>query len=69
MTTELRDLARLRWDRVNDLRSRRETFRRFASAFFFGLAISMLVALIIQTGVRHAARPIVNPIEEGLAHE
>jgi hypothetical protein len=69
MTSSLRDTARLRWEETNERNRRADVVRRFVVAFLFGLGISTLVALIIQTAVQRAASPITDPIREGLRHE
>jgi hypothetical protein len=66
---DLRELARRRW-RENDLRQLQyERARRFASAFFFGMALTLLAVSLISTAARFAARPITAPIERSLSHE
>jgi len=67
--TPTRDLARLRWEQTNERRRRADAFSRFVSAFLFGVAITTLVVLIIQTAAQHVAAPITIPLERGLRHE
>jgi hypothetical protein len=64
----LRDLAARRY-RENDLRAiRLAAWRRFLSAFLFGVAITTLGVLTISTAARRAAQPVTVPIQEGLHH-
>jgi Na+-driven multidrug efflux pump len=65
----LRDLAARRY-RENDLRAiRLAAWRRFLSAFLFGVAITTLGVLTISTVARRAAQPTTSSIERGLDHE
>lgn len=64
--SDLRNLAKRRY-REHDLRQVQiERARRFASAFLFGMAITLLVVMSIGTVVQMMARPITTPIERGL---
>jgi hypothetical protein len=65
----LRTTAGKRWDRTNELRRRADVVRRFTVAFLFGIGISTLAVLIVQTAAQRAASPITSPIEEGLRNE
>ena len=62
----LRDLAARRY-RENDLRAiRLAAWRRFLSAFLFGIAITTLAVLTISTVAQRAAQPTTTEIEKGL---
>jgi len=64
--SDLRNLARRRW-RENNLRAIRLTaWRRFLSAFLFGIAITTLAVLTISTVAQRAAQPTTTEIERGL---
>jgi hypothetical protein len=66
MIDKLRDLATRRY-RENDLRAiRLASWRRFLSAFLFGIAITTLGVLTISTAVRRVAQPTTTEIEKGL---
>jgi hypothetical protein len=65
----LRDLATRRY-RENELRAiRLASWRRFLSAFLFGVAITTLGVLTISTVARRFAQPTTSSIERGLDHE
>jgi hypothetical protein len=62
----LRNLAARRY-RENDLRAiRLAAWRRFLSAFLFGIAITTLAVMTISTVARKAARSTTSSIERGL---
>lgn len=66
MSERLRDLSARRY-RENDLRAiRLAAWRRFLSAFLFGVAITALAVLTISTAARKIARPTTSSIERGL---
>jgi hypothetical protein len=68
MIDRLRDHATRQWERNNIRRAQADAFRRFIVAFGFGIAISTLAVLIIQTAAQHVAAPITIPLEQGLNH-
>jgi uncharacterized BrkB/YihY/UPF0761 family membrane protein len=64
--SDLRDLAKQRY-REHDLRQIQiERARRFASAFLFGMAITLLVVMSISAVAQMFARPVTSQIERGL---
>jgi hypothetical protein len=65
---DLRKTAARQWERNHDLQRRADALRRFIVAFGFGIAISTLAVLIIQTATQRAALPITIPLEQGLSH-